>query len=116
VTRFRSTIGLPGRISTRNQPNHPTDDSRGIALSALDGLLHGAGDAVIGVNPATDTLEDYIRICEVLEAIRTNSTSPRSIAASAMSPRPSPPSRRARPSIWCSSPSPARPRPMTASA
>jgi ethanolamine ammonia-lyase large subunit len=41
VTRFRSTIGLPGRISTRNQPNHPTDDSRGIALSALDGLLMG---------------------------------------------------------------------------
>jgi len=71
ITRFRSTIGLPGRISTRNQPNHPTDDSRGIALSALDGLLMGAGDAVIGVNPATDTLEDYIRICEVLEAIRT---------------------------------------------
>src|SRR6056297_3182362 len=71
TTRFRSTIGLPGRISTRNQPNHPTDDSRGIAISALDGLLMGAGDAVIGVNPATDTLEDYIRICEVLEAIRT---------------------------------------------
>ncbi|MFW5642354.1 MAG: ethanolamine ammonia-lyase subunit EutB [Roseicyclus sp.] len=71
VTRFRSTIGLPGRLSTRNQPNHPTDDSRGIALSALDGLLHGAGDAVIGVNPATDTLPDYIRICEVLDAIRT---------------------------------------------
>ncbi len=71
VTRFRSTIGLPGRLSTRNQPNHPTDDSRGIALSALDGLLMGAGDAVIGVNPATDSLSDYIRICEVLEAIRT---------------------------------------------
>jgi ethanolamine ammonia-lyase large subunit len=71
VTRFRSTIGLRGRLSTRNQPNHPTDDSRGIALSALDGLLMGAGDAVIGVNPATDTLHDYIRICEVLEAIRT---------------------------------------------
>lgn len=58
-------------MSTRNQPNHPTDDSRGIALSALDGLLMGAGDAVIGVNPATDSLPDYIRICEVLEAIRT---------------------------------------------
>ena len=71
VTHFRSTIGLEGRIATRNQPNHPTDDSRGIALSTLDGLLHGAGDAVIGVNPATDTLDDYIRICEVLEAIRT---------------------------------------------
>jgi ethanolamine ammonia-lyase large subunit len=71
VTRFRSTIGLRGRLSTRNQPNHPTDDSRGIALSALDGLLMGAGDAVIGVNPATDGLPDYIRICEVLDAIRT---------------------------------------------
>lgn len=71
VTRFRSTIGLSGRLSTRNQPNHPIDDSRGIALSALDGLLMGAGDAVIGVNPATDSLPDYIRICEVLEAIRT---------------------------------------------
>jgi len=71
VTRFRSTIGLAGRLSTRNQPNHPTDDSHGIALSALDGLLMGAGDALIGVNPATDTLPDYIRICDVLEAIRT---------------------------------------------
>lgn len=71
VTHFRSTIGLTGRLSTRNQPNHPKDDSRGIALSALDGLLMGAGDAVIGVNPATDTLPDYIRICEVLETIRT---------------------------------------------
>jgi len=71
VTRFRSTIGVRGHLSTRNQPNHPTDDSRGIALSALDGLLMGAGDAVIGVNPATDTVPDYIRICEVLEAIRT---------------------------------------------
>jgi len=70
VTRFRSTIGLKGRLATRNQPNHPTDDSRGIAISALDGLLMGAGDAVIGVNPATDTLPDYIRVCELLEAIR----------------------------------------------
>jgi ethanolamine ammonia-lyase large subunit len=71
VTRFRSTIGLRGRLSTRNQPNHPTDDARGIALSALDGLLMGAGDAVIGVNPATDSLQGYIRVCEVLDAIRT---------------------------------------------
>ncbi|MEP2920422.1 MAG: ethanolamine ammonia-lyase subunit EutB [Sulfitobacter sp.] len=71
VTKFRSTIGLRGRLSTRNQPNHPADDSRGIALSAIDGLLMGTGDAVIGVNPATDTVPDYIRICEVLEAIRT---------------------------------------------
>jgi ethanolamine ammonia-lyase large subunit len=71
VTKFRSTIGLRGHMSTRNQPNHPADDSRGIALSAIDGLLLGTGDAVIGVNPATDTVPDYIRICEVLELIRT---------------------------------------------
>src|SRR5262245_8067293 len=51
VTRFRSTIGLPGRLSVRLQPNHPTDDTRGIAASILDGLLLGAGDAVIGINP-----------------------------------------------------------------
>ena len=72
VTRFRSTIGLRGRVSTRNQPNHPSDDSGGIALSAIDGLLMGTGDAVIGVNPATDTVPDYIRVCELLELIRTH--------------------------------------------
>jgi ethanolamine ammonia-lyase large subunit len=56
TTAFRNTIGLPGRISVRLQPNHPTDDMRGIAASMLDGLLYGAGDAVIGINPATDSL------------------------------------------------------------
>ncbi|MFC4278020.1 ethanolamine ammonia-lyase subunit EutB [Achromobacter aloeverae] len=55
VTRFRNTVGLPGRLSVRLQPNHPTDDARGIAASILDGLLLGAGDAVIGINPATDS-------------------------------------------------------------
>ncbi|MBR0740654.1 ethanolamine ammonia-lyase subunit EutB [Bradyrhizobium liaoningense] len=70
VTRFRSTIGLHGRLSTRNQPNHPTDDSMGIFASAVDGLLMGAGDAVIGVNPATDSLADYIRIVELLDDLR----------------------------------------------
>lgn len=55
-TSFRNTIGLPGHISVRLQPNHPTDDARGIAASMLDGLLYGAGDAVIGINPATDSL------------------------------------------------------------
>jgi ethanolamine ammonia-lyase large subunit len=54
VTRFRNTLGLPGRLAVRLQPNHPTDDARGIAASILDGLLYGAGDAVIGINPATD--------------------------------------------------------------
>ena len=52
-TAFRNTIGLPGRLSTRLQPNHPTDDLNGIAASILDGLLYGSGDAVIGINPAT---------------------------------------------------------------
>lgn len=56
ITTFRNTIGLPGHISVRLQPNHPTDDARGIAASMLDGLLYGAGDAVIGINPATDSL------------------------------------------------------------
>ena len=56
TTSFRNTIGLPGHISVRLQPNHPTDDMRGIAASMLDGLLYGAGDAVIGINPASDSL------------------------------------------------------------
>src|SRR5918993_854265 len=56
VTRFRNTIGLPGRLSIRLQPNHPTDDAKGIAASILDGLLYGAGDACIGINPATDNV------------------------------------------------------------
>ena len=55
VTRFRSTIGLRGRLAVRLQPNHPTDDARGIAVSILDGLVHGCGDAVIGINPANDS-------------------------------------------------------------
>jgi ethanolamine ammonia-lyase large subunit len=56
VTAFRDTIGLPGRLSVRIQPNHPTDDAHGIAASTLDGLLYGCGDAVIGINPATDSV------------------------------------------------------------
>ncbi len=56
ITRFRNTIGLPGRLAVRLQPNHPTDDTKGIAASLLDGLLYGCGDAVIGINPASDSL------------------------------------------------------------
>jgi ethanolamine ammonia-lyase large subunit len=56
VTRFRNTIGLPGTLSVRLQPNHPTDNAEGIAASVLDGLLYGSGDAVIGLNPASDSL------------------------------------------------------------
>ncbi|WP_174849961.1 ethanolamine ammonia-lyase subunit EutB [Yersinia artesiana] len=56
ITRFRNTIGLPGHLSVRLQPNHPTDSLQGIAASMLDGLLYGSGDAVIGINPASDSL------------------------------------------------------------
>jgi ethanolamine ammonia-lyase large subunit len=70
VTRFRNTIGLPGTLSVRLQPNHPTDDARGVAASTLDGLLLGAGDAVIGVNPATDNVPATMRLLEMLDAVR----------------------------------------------
>jgi ethanolamine ammonia-lyase large subunit len=71
ITRFRGTLGLPGRLSTRLQPNHPTDDPRGIAASLLDGLLYGSGDAVIGINPATDSPKNVERLLHLLdEAIR----------------------------------------------
>lgn len=70
VTSFRTTIGLPGRFSTRLQPNHPTDDLKGIAASLLDGLMYGSGDAVIGVNPATDSVPSTIRILELIDNIR----------------------------------------------
>ncbi|XAH25616.1 ethanolamine ammonia-lyase subunit EutB [Xylophilus sp. GW821-FHT01B05] len=56
VTRFRNTIGLPGHMAVRLQPNHPTDDLRGVAASTLDGLMYGAGDAVIGINPVSDSM------------------------------------------------------------
>ena len=70
VTRFRNTIGLPGRLSVRLQPNHPTDDLAGIAASILDGLLLGAGDAVIGINPATDSPERAHALLAMLEELR----------------------------------------------
>jgi ethanolamine ammonia-lyase large subunit len=70
VTRFRNTIGLDGRLSTRLQPNHPTDDVRGIAASILDGLMLGSGDAVIGINPATDSLDKYLELTRFLDRLR----------------------------------------------
>jgi ethanolamine ammonia-lyase large subunit len=69
ISRFRNTIGLPGRLSTRLQPNHPTDDPRGIAASILDGLMYGSGDAVIGINPATDNLENVHVLLNLLDEI-----------------------------------------------
>jgi ethanolamine ammonia-lyase large subunit len=70
-TRFRNTIGGPGRLATRLQPNHPTDDAAGIAASLLDGLLHGCGDAVIGINPASDNLPQVVRLLQMLDAVIT---------------------------------------------
>jgi len=69
TTRFRNTLGLAGRLSTRLQPNHPTDDPRGIAASVLDGLLYGSGDAVIGVNPATDSPRQVERLLHLLDDV-----------------------------------------------
>ncbi len=67
TTRFRNTIGLPGTMAVRLQPNHPTDDPAGITASMLDGLLYGCGDAVIGINPASDNLSvlgDLVRLMD----------------------------------------------------
>jgi ethanolamine ammonia-lyase large subunit len=70
VTRFRNTIGLEGRLSTRLQPNHPTDEAAGIAASILDGLMLASGDAVIGINPAADSLDQYIELTRFLDTLR----------------------------------------------
>ena len=69
VTKFRNTLGLRGRLATRLQPNHPTDDEKGIAASIVDGLLYGCGDAVIGINPATDNLAQVIHSSHLLAGI-----------------------------------------------
>ncbi|MDR9861981.1 MULTISPECIES: ethanolamine ammonia-lyase subunit EutB [Pseudomonas] len=69
VTKFRGTLGLRGRLSTRLQPNHPTDEPSGIAASILDGLLYGNGDAMIGINPATDSIASICAMLEMLDAI-----------------------------------------------
>jgi ethanolamine ammonia-lyase large subunit len=71
VTRFRNTLGLAGRLSVRLQPNHPTDDARGVGAAIIDGLLYGAGDAVIGVNPASDNFREISQILSLLDKVRT---------------------------------------------
>jgi ethanolamine ammonia-lyase large subunit len=70
VTRFRTTVGLPGRLSTRLQPNHPTDDPVGIAAAIIDGLLLGSGDAVIGINPVADNVASTRRLLELVDSVR----------------------------------------------
>ncbi|WP_378731986.1 ethanolamine ammonia-lyase subunit EutB [Nocardia brasiliensis] len=67
---FRTTVGLPGTLATRLQPNHPTDDPRGIAAATLDGLLLGCGDAVIGINPATDSPQATADLLSLLDEVR----------------------------------------------
>lgn len=69
VTRFRDTLGLPGRFAVRLQPNHPTDSATGVLASIVDGLMYGAGDAVIGVNPAGDSLASLERLLHLLDAL-----------------------------------------------
>jgi ethanolamine ammonia-lyase large subunit len=70
VSRFRNTLGLRGRLATRLQPNHPTDDPRGVAASILDGLLLGSGDAVIGINPATDDPRNVALLLRLVDELR----------------------------------------------
>ncbi len=70
VTRFRNTLGLRGHMSTRLQPNHPTDDLQGVAAAVLDGLFLGAGDAVIGINPVTESVERFVELTSLLDRVR----------------------------------------------
>jgi ethanolamine ammonia-lyase large subunit len=70
ITKFRNTIGLKGHFSTRLQPNNATDDAKGIMASTIDGLLYGVGDAVIGINPVSDSAETTLRLLEMLEKLR----------------------------------------------
>jgi ethanolamine ammonia-lyase large subunit len=70
VTRFRNTLGLPGHLAVRLQPNHPTDSPAGIVASILDGLMYGAGDAVIGINPAADSVPALVQLLHLLDGIR----------------------------------------------
>ncbi|SHL94841.1 ethanolamine ammonia-lyase subunit EutB [Mucilaginibacter sp. OK098] len=70
ITAFRNTIGLKGHFSTRLQPNHPTDDPKGIAASIIDGLLYGSGDACIGINPATDSPAAVLSLLNLIDTLR----------------------------------------------
>jgi ethanolamine ammonia-lyase large subunit len=70
ITRFRNTIGMKGHFSTRLQPNHPTDDPKGIAASIIDGLMYGSGDAVIGINPAMDSPASVLSLLTLIDQLR----------------------------------------------
>jgi len=70
ITKFRNTLGLKGHFSTRLQPNSATDDAKGIMASTIDGLLYGVGDAVIGINPASDSAESTLKLLDMLDRLR----------------------------------------------
>jgi ethanolamine ammonia-lyase large subunit len=70
ITKFRTTVGLKGHLSTRLQPNHPTDDVKGILASVVDGLFYGNGDALIGINPAFDNINTQINLLKMLDDVR----------------------------------------------
>ncbi|MCB1179280.1 MAG: ethanolamine ammonia-lyase subunit EutB, partial [Leptospiraceae bacterium] len=72
ITKFRNTIGLKGRLSIRLQPNHPTDDLKGIAASLVDGLMYGCGDAVLGINPVSENLGNLFSLLEMMDGVRNN--------------------------------------------
>jgi len=69
VTRFRNTLGLAGHLAVRLQPNHPSDSPAGILASVLDGLMYGAGDAVIGINPVSDSVGELVKLLHLLDAL-----------------------------------------------
>jgi ethanolamine ammonia-lyase large subunit len=70
ISQFRNTIGLAGRLSSRVQPNHPVDDPKGVLASTIDGLLLGCGDAVIGINPASDSPERCYELLRLVDDLR----------------------------------------------
>ena len=112
VTRFRNTIGLEGRMSTRLQPNHPVDDRQAIAAVIIEGLMYGVGDAVIGINPAGDSLETMIGLLDLIETIRIGSGAPiRSCVLAHITTALAAAWSVARRSIWFFNPSPEPKRP-----
>ncbi len=116
VTRFRNTLGLPGHLAVRLQPNHPTDNLRGVAASTLDGLLMGAGDAVIGINPVSDSLPVLGSLLRMLdEVIQRFEIPTQSCILTHVTTRSGWP-RRGRQWTWCSSRSAAPRRPTSRSA
>ncbi len=112
VTRFRDTIGLPGHLAVRLQPNHPTDDPAGITAAIVDGLMYGCGDAVIGINPAGDNVAQVVRLLTMLDEVIQRYGIPTQSCVLTHVTNTLQAIAQARRSTWCSSRSPA-PRPPT---